>query len=173
MLDLVALCNGSLCNPYGELCDANADLCTEHSISTEQFIRIAPDCGVCRATASEAADQPELVVQESRPRYLQSQPIAGCWHLYALPTRKPCLPASWCKDALQLCHAQPPEERLSRSVYIHLCWLAVPFTPTQGICTPSPTNMAAYWYQAHYGFFDPFAMCASPWSPVSIIRHYH
>ncbi|KAL0032094.1 hypothetical protein WJX77_004782 [Trebouxia sp. C0004] len=41
----------------------------------------------------------------------------------------------------------------------------VPFTPTQGICTPSPTNMAAYWYQAHYGFADPFGMYASAWSP--------
>ena len=56
------------------------------------------------------------------------------------------------------------------AVYIHLCWLAVPFTPTQGICTPSPTNMAAYWYQAQYGYHDPFTMFASSWSPVSIIH---
>ena len=56
----------------------------------------------------------------------------------------------------------------NRPVYIHSCLLAVPFTPTQGICTPSPTNMAAYWYQLHYGFPDPFAMYASAWSPVSI-----
>lgn len=53
----------------------------------------------------------------------------------------------------------------------HLCFSAVPFTPTQGICTPSPTNMAAYWYQAHYGFADPFGMYASAWSPVSSLPH--
>lgn len=32
--------------------------------------------------------------------------------------------------------------------------------------------MAAYWYQAHYGFADPFAMYASAWSPVSHIRDH-
>lgn len=30
--------------------------------------------------------------------------------------------------------------------------------------------MAAYWYQAQYGFADPFAVYASAWSPVSPIR---
>lgn len=31
--------------------------------------------------------------------------------------------------------------------------------------------MAAYWYQAHYGFADPFGTYASAWSPVSSLPH--
>ena len=31
--------------------------------------------------------------------------------------------------------------------------------------------MAAYWYQAHYGFADPFGLYASAWSPVSSLPH--
>ena len=31
--------------------------------------------------------------------------------------------------------------------------------------------MAAYWYQVHYGFADPFGLCASAWSPVSSLPH--
>lgn len=70
----LCVCNGSLCNPYGEPCNANADPGAKHSIGAEQHIRVASDAGVCRAAASEAADHPELFIQKSGPRYVQGQP---------------------------------------------------------------------------------------------------
>lgn len=58
--------------------------------------------------------------------------------------------------------AVPPDISLA------VACLAVPFTPGQGIVTPSPTNMATYWYQAQYlGYTDPYSGFPAVWSPVS------